>query len=386
MLHPEHFCRKPQKRIVSIRKKTKSRSLRSEGGQSTAGLVNPGRIYQIPDNARCLDPADLAKLEVSFRRWAEAAPRRDVRGSRKRILSIFLLIRYTAAKLNEVLALDPRNDISVAERIVRYGNVKRGDDLPAREVQISSELAAEIQSNFDNPVFAKGTGSPLKVDGGHVRRKFYERAAACGFAQDLGSPNAIRRSRAVELMQSNVPLPVVQRMLGHSTPNLTASLIGFSEEEIHQVARHFIEKESRRKTSARNTFFGKIGRVERGDIQSRIELVTVDGDVVTTVITNNSLTRMGLKVGSLITAEIKAPWVVVQKSPTEPLCTAENLFHGTVTKIVRGKLTTEFVVRIQDGTELCSLVTEKSRRRLEIREKQDVWVMFNAFAVILHVD
>jgi len=126
--------------------------------------------------------------------------------------------------------------------------------------------------------------------------------------------------------------------------------------------------------------------IQRGDIQSRVELVTVGGDVITTVITNNSLTRMGLKRGSLVTAEVKAPWVILQKARTEPLCTAENLFHGTATQILRGKLTTEFIVRVSDGTELCSLVTEKSRRKLHIKENDHVWVMFNSFAVILHVD
>ncbi len=41
---------------------------------------------------------------------------------------------------------------------------------------------------------------------------------------------------------------------------------------------------------------------------------------------------------------------------------------------------------VSDGTELCSLVTEKSRRKLRIKEDDHVWVMFNSFAVILHVD
>ncbi len=227
--------------------------------------------------------------------------------------------------------------------------------------------------------------SSLKVDAGHVRRKFYERAVACGFAQDLGSPNAIRRARAVELMQSNVPLPVVQRVLGHSTPNLTAAFIAFSEEDIHQVARHFVETESHRKTSARNSFFGKIAMIRRGDIQSEVELVTVGGQIVTTVITKNSLKRLGLKVGSLVTAEVKAPWVVLQKSEAQPLCTAENMFYGAVSQILRGKLTTELIVRIQDGTEFCSLVTEGSRRKLDVKKNDNVWVMFNSFAVILHV-
>ncbi len=298
---------------------------------------------------------------------------------------IFLLIRYTGARLNEVLGLDLSKNIDVARRVVRYGDVAM-EGGPQREVQISSELMSEIQDAMNDPAVAGETGFSLKVDAGHVRRKFYERSVACGFAQDLGSPNAIRRARAIELMQCNMPLPVVQRVLGHSTPNLTASLVAFSDEDIHEVERHFIEKESRRKTSARNTFFGKISTILEGDIQSQVELVTVGGDIVTTVITNNSLKRLGIKVGSLITAEVKAPWVILQKAKTKPLCTAENMFHGQVTQIVRGKLTTEFTVRIQDGTDLCSLVTEESRRKLGIKEKDDVWVVFNSFAVILRVD
>lgn len=353
---------------------------------SGPGLSNPARIYAAPQDTGSLDPIELAHLEQSFREWAESSPRGDVRASRKRILLIFLLIRYTGARLNEVLGLDLRKQIDVAKRVVCYGRADTSVDFVCREVQISSELASEIQQTLNDPAFAEEAGALLKVDAGHVRRKFYERAVACGFAQEVGSPNAIRRARAVELMQNNVPLPVVQRILGHSSPNLTASLIAFSEEDIRQVARHFVERESHRKSSARNTFFGKIGHVQKGDIQSRVELVTMEGDIVTTVITNNSLARMGLKTGAMVTAEVKAPWVVLQRSDEEPRCTAENLFHGTVTAILRSRLTTEFIVRVRDGTELCSLVTEKSRRTLDIKRGDRVWAMFNSFSVILHVD
>lgn len=245
---------------------------------------------------------------------------------------------------------------------------------------------SEIQATLADPAFSEEAGSLLMVDAAHVRRKFYERSRACGFAQDLGSPNAIRRARAVELMHSNMPLPVVQRILGHSTPNLTASLVTFSHEDIRQVTRHFIDRESQRKTSARNTFFGKIGSIRRGDIQSQVELITIGGHIVTTVITNNSLETLGLKEGSLVAAEVKAPWVIVQKARAKPVCTAENVFRGTICKIVHGKLTTEIIVHVQDGIELCSVVTEESRRRLNVAVEDEVWIMFNSFAVVLHVD
>jgi molybdate transport system regulatory protein len=187
-------------------------------------------------------------------------------------------------------------------------------------------------------------------------------------------------------MQSNMPLPVVQRILGHSTLNVTASYVAFSDNDIQQVAKYFIEKESSRKTSARNSFFGKIQSIQKGDIQSKVEMVTISGDRVTTVITNDSLSKLGLKMGSLITAEVKAPWVILQKSDKEPESTAENRFFGTITRINRGKITTEYVVRILDGTELCSVVSTENARQIGFKENDQVWVIFNSFAVVLHID
>ena len=344
------------------------------------------RIVTTPEASRCLDTVRLNRLEQTFRQWAEGAARLDVRLSRKRILLIFLLIRYTGAKLNEVLALNPFQDIDPDRQSVVFGKADVTPDRPPREVQMPETLSQEIQAALEDTGFKQSLGSLFNVDPGHVRRKFYERAAACGFPKELGGPDAIRKARAVELLQNNVPLPVVQRVLGHSTPNLTAAFVSFSDEDIRQVTRFFMEKESRRKTSARNAFFGKISAIQKGDIQARVELVTIGGYCLTTVITNDSLARLGLKAGTLITAEVKAPMVVLQKEDREPQCSAENLFQGTIEKIIRGKVTTEYVVRIADGTQLCSLVTSDSSRRLDLRANDPVWAMFNSFSVVLHLD
>jgi len=341
-----------------------------------------GRIVTIPQGRRYLDPVQLNRLEQAFRQWVQDTPRADVRLSRKRISLIFLLIRYTGAKLNEVLALNPFRDINFDKQMVVFGK----SDITPREVQIPETLSQEIQTALNDAAFQKSRGGLFDVDPGHVRRKFYERASACGFPKGLGGPDAIRKSRAVELMQGNMPLPVVQKILGHSTPNLTASFVSFSDDDIQQVARFFLEKESKRKTSARNTFFGKISAIQRGEVQTRVELATMGEDKVTTVITNDSLTRLGLKVGTLITAAVKATLVVLQKGDGDPKCTAENKLKGTIDRIIKGKVTTEYVVRIADGTELCSLVTTESSRRLDLGENDPVWAIFNSFSVILHLD
>jgi molybdate transport system regulatory protein len=336
--------------------------------------------------APCLDTVQLDKMEHSFRDWAAGPLREDVRLSRKRILLIFLLIRYTGAKLNEVLTLNPFQDIDFKRCTAVFGKRGEGNGHSLREVRIPVTLSEELRSALNDPSFKEYLANMFQVDPGHVRRKFYERASSCGFPPSSGAPDSIRKSRAIELMRSNMPLPVVQKMLGHSSLNLTASYVSFSADDMQQVERYFIEKESHRKTSARNSFFGKISAIKKGDIQATVELTTIGGDTVITVITNESLTRLGLKVGSLITAEVKAPWVILQRSDKEPETTAENRFPGTVERINKGEITTEYVVRIPDGTELCSIVTTGSARQMDFQEDDQVWVTFNSFAVVLHID
>ena len=355
-------------------------------GSSISERSSHARILSIPDKAHCLDTVQLNRMEQSFRTWAEGSPRADVSLSRTRILLIFLLIRYTGAKLNEILALNPFQDIDFRRHRVLLGKTETRNGRLLREVQIPEAISEEVKAALNDPSFKKYLDNLFQVDPGHVRRKFYERALACGFPSAIGAPEIIRKSRAVELMQSNMPLPVVQRMLGHSTLNITASYVAFSDDDIQQVAKYFIEKESSRKTSARNRFFGKIQSIQKGDIQSKVEMVTISGDRVTTIITNDSLSRLGLKTGSLITAEVKAPWVILQKSDREPETTAENRFSGTIQRINRGKITTEYVVRIPDGTELCSVVSTENARERGFQENDRVWVLFNSYSVVLHTD
>jgi molybdate transport system regulatory protein len=88
----------------------------------------------------------------------------------------------------------------------------------------------------------------------------------------------------------------------------------------------------------------------------------------------------------LITAEVKAPWVILQKSDKKPESSAENRFFGTIVRINKGEITTEYVVRISDGTELCSIVTTDSAHQMGFRENDQAWVIFNSYSVVLHTD
>lgn len=346
-----------------------------------------GRIVAGPGNDRCLDSVQLELLEQAFREWAANSPRTDVRQSRRRILLIFLLIRYTGAKLNEVLALDPLTDIDFDLQAVYFGRAvsNAGGRAAGREVHVPEGLSEELRTALITPDFKSGESKTFAVDPAFVRRKFYERAASCGIVKRLGGPEAIRKARAVELMRGNMPLPAVQAMLGHSTPNLTSSYVAFSGEDIRELTRLFVERESARKTSARNAFFGKIFAIQQGDIQSRVELTTIGGHSIVTTITNDSLERLALKEGRLITAEVKAPWVTLQKGAEKPVTSAENIFHGVVTHINQGVMASEYVLRIADGNELCAIVSSESAKMLGLRERDRVWALFNSYSVVLHL-
>jgi len=364
----------------------KTKKIKQDSKTSLLEGNNHKNLISLANGDECLDTTQLNQIKQAFQDWADRSSRSDVRYSRQRILLIFLLIRYTGAKLSEVLALNPFEDIDWVRHLVIFRGIAGGTNTEPREVQISAALAREIQDKIGDPQFREHSGALLDLDPGFVRRKFYERAQACGFPKQLGGPETIRKARAVELIQSNMPLPAVQMILGHSTPNQASAYVSFSKEEIQILAKRFMEKESLRKTSARNSFFAKVQSILRGDIQTRVNLTSIDGHAVTTVITNDSLERLGLTEGRLITAEIKAPSVILQGGESEPACSTENRFKGVLTKITRGKINTECVVRISETTEICAVVSSAVSWVHELSEGDSIWVLFSCFSVILHVD
>jgi molybdate transport system regulatory protein len=344
------------------------------------------RRIPVPDAENSLDPFQLQKLEVSFRQWSASSNRADVRASRNRIFLIFLIIRYTGARLNEVLHLDLRRDFDCAHHTLRFKK-KQGKKKPVcREVQIPEAVSAEIQQVMAKMIEEERAGLTFQIDPAHVRRKFYAQAEAIGLASRMGAPEIIRKSRAVELIRSSMPLQVVQKIMGHSTPNLAASYVEFLDSDLDEVAKYYAERESNRKTSARNSFFGKISGLQQGDIQTFVEITSLSGNIINSIITNSSMARLGLKPGMLITAEVKAPLIQICKSATEPNCSAENIFQGTVLKITGNSTLVEVIVQIADGTELCAIISERKKRALHLKKNDQLWVFFDAFTVVLHAD
>lgn len=347
--------------------------------------LKPSGVFVVPEGVKFLDTLQLSGLEKAFRAWAEAPRRRDVRAARRRLLLAFLLLRATGAKLGEVLALDADRDLDLPRGTVRLGRDPQAGDA-GREVSIPGELARELAGALADPDLAGRRPLLFALDPGHLRRKFYERAKEAGLPRELVNPSALRRSRAIELLRENLPLPMVQKILGQSTANLAAAYLDVSDHDLLRVLRQHVEQEGRRTSSARNAFYGRVARVDRGDIQARVELATLGGHAIVAVITIHSLEALALRPGSFAFAEIKAPWVVLARHKDPPHSSAENRLSGVVESVSRGAVSSEVILGLADGARLCAILTTPSLDALALAPGAQAWALFSAFAVILKVD
>lgn len=336
----------------------------------------------VSENVKSLETSQLDALEEAFRDWVQKPKRRDVRFSRKRVFLIFLLIRHAGIKLGEALQLDETKDIDLSG--ARLHIVKESSS-GQRVLPLPEKVLALLRDIIAEDLYPRFQGRLLTMDQAHVRKKFYDIAEQCGMPRELGSPEVVRKSRGIEMLRSGMPLPVVQRALGHSTPALAAEYLSLSDEHVQSTLRHYLTLETQKKTSARNAFFGKVSGIASGDIQSLVTMRSIGGHAVTAVITNSSLKRLGLKMGSFATALIKAPWVLITPEGGPARGREANSYPGTVVGVAQGKLCSEVIVRLSDATELCAVVTEPSRRSLDLRPGQRTWASFNEFSVILDV-
>lgn len=330
-----------------------------------------------------LDPIQLEQLEQNFRAWAAQAKGASRRLSRSRILSLFLVIRYTGAKLSEALGLMPSRDINTVQNMIIFRAT--GNSSLLREVEISQQLAREMEA-----LLSCAREEPDRfflIDPAYVRRKFYERAEACGFHKQQGGPEMLRRARVVELIRNNLPMPAIQRLLGNASTHLAASAdAGFVHADLGELTRVYMERESGGKTSARNSFVGKICALERDGVQTLVEMRTLDGGSLLTIITNTSARRLDLRCGRMVSAEVKAPWLVLERADRPGSGSADNIREGVITGLTKAGINTECMVRLPDGTEMCSILSTRGFARLGLEQGDRVRVLFSAFAVILHSD
>jgi len=135
------------------------------------------------------------------------------------------------------------------------------------------------------------------------------------------------------------------------------------------------------KTSARNQLFGKITKIVKGAINSEVELDIGEGNVIVSVITNDSLDSLGFEVGEEAYAIVKASWIILAKEKPKKI-SARNVLEGVVKALIPGAVNSEIKIEVGDKT-LASVITNDAVDELKPKEGEKIFVIFKASNVIL---
>lgn len=140
------------------------------------------------------------------------------------------------------------------------------------------------------------------------------------------------------------------------------------------------------RVSARNLFRGTVASVRKGAVNSEVHLLLPGGDVVVSIITNESVEDLALAKGKEAYAVVKASSVLLGKDLHKGRMSARNLLCGKVDRVVEGAVNTEVTVRLTGGNVLTSIVTRESASRLGMKAGTHACAAFKASSVILGID
>ncbi|RSV32961.1 hypothetical protein CA233_22215 [Sphingomonas sp. ABOLD] len=135
------------------------------------------------------------------------------------VQSFCLTIAYTGCRISEALALTPENIDFEAQALIvkclkkRGKIVYRGIPLPVALLDILRKQALQVDESTQRLwPWSRMTGY----------RRIREVMESAGIVGDHASPKGLRHGFAVQAIQANVPLTMVQRWLGHADIKTTA--------------------------------------------------------------------------------------------------------------------------------------------------------------------
>jgi len=182
--------------------------------------------------------AELHCLTEVFEDWLNQARGQKQWKVRARHWIVFLLLRYTGARVSEVLAIDDIRDMDFRAAEIRLITLKRHSKNTKgqyRTVPLPPSVTGETGRILaDAPELR---GRLFKTSRVSFFRHFQSLAAKAGIPKDLRHPHTLRHTRAIEMLRAGVPITVVQDILGHSALSTTAMYLKFSGQEARAILK-----------------------------------------------------------------------------------------------------------------------------------------------------
>lgn len=182
-----------------------------------------------------LMPHEIDALTTAFKIWFNSANRKGKqRSTRGRYWLTYLMLRFTGARIGEVVKINDTKDIDYHIAEVRIKTLYRREKQAKRIVPIPEKVASEIATFLSTESAMRGR--IFAVDPNNFRKVFYARAKEAGILQKSSDkltgkksihphPHTLRHTRAIELVDAGVPVPTVQSILGHASILTTAEYV-----------------------------------------------------------------------------------------------------------------------------------------------------------------
>ncbi len=139
------------------------------------------------------------------------------------------------------------------------------------------------------------------------------------------------------------------------------------------------------KLSARNVWLGTIQTIDQGVVNSVVNVRLKGGDAISSVITDNSVKRLGLAPGTEVMVIVKASCVMLGEAIAPEKISARNLLSGTISNIVAGAVNDEVSIDLPGGSSVTSIITSASVKRLGLAVDMEISAIIKASDVLLAV-
>lgn len=183
-------------------------------------------------NISYLSPDQLDKLTESFLEYYEESER--YRKARGRLWIVYLFLRYTGARLNEVLGINDTTDIDFRNNEVKIATLKQKKQI-FRIVPIHTKAISELMLYLSQYPYMKG--KIFKITDRGFQLGFKNVCQIAKIPLELSHPHILRHTRAIELLRSGVPVTIVKDLLGHSSLNTTAIYLRMSAQESKMILK-----------------------------------------------------------------------------------------------------------------------------------------------------
>jgi len=176
-----------------------------------------------------LNEEELNALTSVWQAYYYESGKKAKKVSRGRYFLTYLFLRFSGARLSEILSINDARDIDWRNNEIKIRTLKTRRKNAGRIVPLPPAVLQELARYLME--YPEMKEKVFKLDPRNFRRTFFELAVKAGIPKEKAHPHILRHSRAMELIKAGIPLTIIQNLLGHVSLNSTAVYLKFSNIE-----------------------------------------------------------------------------------------------------------------------------------------------------------